>query len=105
MHNPDASVQEVARLMVDNKIGGLPVVDECNRIVGVTTETDFLKTFVEMFAGRYPGLHLTLEIPGRKDVLLKLAKAISDLGSSVAAGVLHRVNRPLLIIRSDDYEK
>ena len=82
---PDTPVEDAARLMADRKIGGLPVVDECDHVVGVITETDIFKTFVEMFAGGNPGLRLTLETPRRKDALLELSKAISDLGGSVVS--------------------
>lgn len=45
---PTTPLVEAARLMVEKKIGGLPVVDEQGRIVGVITETDIFKTFVAM---------------------------------------------------------
>ena len=48
--HPGAPIQDAARLMVASKIGGLPVVDEHNGIVGVITETDIFRTFVEMLA-------------------------------------------------------
>jgi acetoin utilization protein AcuB len=82
---PDTPIEDAARLMADNKIGGLPVVDKRNRVVGVVTETDIFKTFVEMFAGGHSGLRLTLEIPERKDVLLDLSKAIHALGGSIVS--------------------
>lgn len=44
---PDTPIEEAARLMVENKIGGLPVVGEDNRIVGMITEADILKVLVE----------------------------------------------------------
>jgi acetoin utilization protein AcuB len=39
---PDATVQDAARLMVENKIGCLPVVSE-GRLQGLLTETDVLR--------------------------------------------------------------
>ena len=39
--DPDATVQDAARLMVENKIGCLPVVSE-GRLEGLLTETDLL---------------------------------------------------------------
>ena len=44
---PDTSIEDAARWMVENKVGGLPVVEENNRVVGVITETNILKAFVE----------------------------------------------------------
>jgi acetoin utilization protein AcuB len=105
---PNTPVEDAARLMADKKIGGLPVVDEFNHVVGVITETDIFKTFVEMFAGGNPGLRLTLETPGRKDVLLELAKAISDLGGSVVS--VGSFYRPVpgvqgLVVKVQDVDK
>jgi acetoin utilization protein AcuB len=39
---PGRPISEAARIMIDQKIGALPVVDE-GRLVGIVTETDFVK--------------------------------------------------------------
>lgn len=39
---PDATLAEAAHLLVSNRISGLPVVDEQQRLLGVITEADFL---------------------------------------------------------------
>lgn len=44
--SPDAAVKEAARLMMEEKIGCLPVV-EGEKFVGVVTETDILRYVVE----------------------------------------------------------
>ena len=44
---PHASVKEAARLMIDKKIGCLPVL-EGTQLVGIVTETDMLKLVAEM---------------------------------------------------------
>ena len=38
---PDMNISEVAKLLVENKIHGVPVVDEDKKIVGIVTETNF----------------------------------------------------------------
>jgi CBS domain-containing protein len=40
---PDASVLEAIRLMVDNHVSGLPVIDERGQLVGILTEGDLLR--------------------------------------------------------------
>jgi CBS domain-containing protein len=40
---PDTPILAAARLMLDNHISGLPVVDAAARVVGVITETDLLR--------------------------------------------------------------
>lgn len=39
---PDASIREAARIMLDYRISGLPVVDEGGSLVGIITEGDLL---------------------------------------------------------------
>jgi CBS domain-containing protein len=39
---PDATLEEAARLLLEKKIGGLPVV-EADRLVGIVTECDIFK--------------------------------------------------------------
>lgn len=82
---PDTPIEDAAHSMADNKIGGLPVVDERNRVVGVITETDIFKAFTEMFAGGHSGLRLTLQIPEGKGVLLDLVQAVLALGGSIVS--------------------
>ena len=45
--NLDMPIAEAATLMVDNRIGGLPVLDENEQVIGVITETDIFRAFVE----------------------------------------------------------
>jgi len=40
---PDTTVAEAARLMLQHRISGLPVVDPSGRVVGVVSEGDFLR--------------------------------------------------------------
>jgi len=42
---PDAGIQEAGKIMLEKKIGCLPVVQE-NRLVGMVTETDILRCFL-----------------------------------------------------------
>jgi len=44
--SPDRDSRDVAVLMLDHKIGALPVVDG-GRLVGIITETDLLRAFVK----------------------------------------------------------
>jgi CBS domain-containing protein len=44
---PDTGLAEVARTMLERKIGGLPVLEQ-GRLVGIITESDIFKCFVEL---------------------------------------------------------
>lgn len=82
---PDTTIEDAARLMVDTRVGGLPVVDEDNRPIGMITETDIFKTLVEMFAGGLPGVRLTLTVPRGKGVLARLAQAIFEMDGNIVS--------------------
>ncbi len=45
---PDTTMEEAAEIMLDRKIGGLPVVDK-DKLVGIITTTDLLGAFLEIF--------------------------------------------------------
>jgi len=40
---PTASIADAARVMLDNKVSGLPVVSADKRLIGIVTESDFLR--------------------------------------------------------------
>lgn len=45
--NPDATIEEAAQVMIDKKVGCLPVVKEKDKLIGLITETDVLQYFVD----------------------------------------------------------
>ena len=48
---PDRDAGDAARLMLEHRIGGLPVMD-AGRVVGILTETDIVRAFVKTVAPR-----------------------------------------------------
>ena len=78
----DAPVEEAAQIMVEKKIGGLPVVCE-KKLVGIVTETDLFKVFISMLGGYRPGVRLTASIPGVKGTFAKIATAIFKNGGDI----------------------
>jgi acetoin utilization protein AcuB len=47
---PGEALAEAARIMIDNRIGGLPVLDDDGQIVGILTETDLLRALVDQLS-------------------------------------------------------
>lgn len=80
----DTPVEDAARLMVDNKIGGLPVVNNGN-VVGLITETDLFKLLLELMGAREPGVRVTAVIPDEPGRLAAITKAIAEAGGSFLA--------------------
>lgn len=85
----DTPVEEAAHLMLDNKIGCLPVIRD-DKLVGIITESDIFRTFMELFAAREKGLRITLECPNKAGELAKITKAVADEGGYISAcGTFH----------------
>lgn len=79
----DCPLEEAARIMVDNKVGGLPVLRN-GKLVGIITETDLFKIFLELLGGRQSGLRLTLRVPNKKGILASVTGAIARLGGDIS---------------------
>jgi acetoin utilization protein AcuB len=80
----DTPIEEAAHLMLEHKIGCLPVMRD-NSLVGIITESDIFRTMMELFSARQKGLRITLEVPDREGELAKVAQAIADQGGYIAA--------------------
>ena len=80
----DCPLEEAARIMVDHKIGSLPVV-RGKQVVGIITETDLFKTMAEALGGRAKGLRITVRIHETKGELAKVTGKIAELGGNIIA--------------------
>jgi acetoin utilization protein AcuB len=79
--NVDTPIEEAARMMADNQIGGMPVLNN-GRIVGVITEGDLFKVFLELMGARDKGIRVTASVDDRPGELAKITKAIADAGGN-----------------------
>lgn len=80
----DTPIEEAARFMADNKIGGLPVMRD-GRIVGLITETDLFKVFLEMMGARENGLRVSALVPEKSGELAAITQAIANAGGNFIA--------------------
>ncbi|HDD61039.1 MAG TPA: CBS domain-containing protein [Chloroflexi bacterium] len=78
----DTPLEEAARIMADNKVGGLPVLNR-GKVVGIVTETDLFKIFLEMLGAREQGIRLAILVPNTRGELAKLTKSIFDIGGNI----------------------
>ncbi|MCD6554477.1 MAG: CBS domain-containing protein [Anaerolineae bacterium] len=75
-------LEEAARIMVDHKIGGLPVVRD-GTLVGIITETDLFKIFLELLGAREAGVRLTMLVPEQSGVLATITREIVEMGGNI----------------------
>jgi acetoin utilization protein AcuB len=82
--NEDTPIEEAARIMADNKIGGLPVLRD-GHVVGIITETDLFKVFLEFMGAREKGVRVTALIDEKPGQLARITSAIAELGGNFIA--------------------
>lgn len=80
----DSTLEEAARLMADHRIGGLPVMRN-DSVVGIITETDLFRLFLEMMGGRESGIRVSVLIKEQPGMLHRLTKAIDEAGGNIIA--------------------
>jgi acetoin utilization protein AcuB len=78
----DSLVEDAARIMVDNNIDGLPVM-RGETLVGIVTESDIFKLFIELFGTRKKGIRASLLVPVKRGELAGMTSAIAGKGGNI----------------------
>ena len=78
----NAPLEEAARVMVEKTISVLPVMRNGD-LVGIITETDIFKAFVEILGDDKSSLRVTLRVPNVPGELARLAEIIAGLGGDI----------------------
>lgn len=80
----DCPLEEAARIMADNRISGLPVM-RGDTLVGLITESDLFKTFLELLGARVWGLRVAAKFREGRGVLAALGQGIAEKGGNIVA--------------------
>ncbi len=80
----DATIEEAARIMVKNRIGCLPVLEE-GIVVGIITETDLLAHLTDLLGWPVHGVRVTIRVPDRIGEFAKITSAIASQGWGIYA--------------------
>ncbi len=75
-------IEDAARILVDNDIGGVPVVRN-GTVVGIVTESDIFKLFIELFGTRKRGIRATILIPDQRAEIAHITSALSERGGNI----------------------
>ena len=103
--NEDATIEEAALIMYNNKVGGLPVVSQVGAVVGIITATDILKTFVNVMGLPDGGkTRLTLEVENKIGVMANITKIFSDNGVNIDSMITCRQDAKNyeIVVRCDE---
>jgi len=79
---PDLPIEEAARIMIDHRIGCLPVVED-DELIGIISDTDIFRVFVEGLGGGHPSLRITVVIPEEVGSLARVTSRVAALGGNI----------------------
>jgi acetoin utilization protein AcuB len=80
----DEVAEEAARIMADNGIGCLPVL-KGDTLVGIITESDLFRAFVDMFGAREPGVRATFLVEEKPGVLAGITQKFASMNANIVA--------------------
>ncbi len=80
----NCSIANAANHMLENTISCLPVVRE-EEVVGIITDTDVFKTFVEVTGGGQAGSRVEVRMPDKKGYLAKFVNAFDEADSYIVS--------------------
>jgi acetoin utilization protein AcuB len=80
----DTPIEEAARIMADNKVGGLPVMRD-DHVVGIITETDLFKIFLELMGARESGVRVTALVLDQPGQLAMVTTTLANIGANFIA--------------------
>ncbi len=79
---PNLPIEEAARMMIDHRIGCLPVVED-DKLIGIISDTDIFRVFVEGLGGGHPSLRITVLIQEAVGSLSRITNHVADLGGNI----------------------
>lgn len=83
-------IEEAARIMVDNNIGCIPVMED-DVLVGIVTESDLFRLFTEIFGARNSGVRAVISMQDKPGMLARITTQIAELKGNLVSVVTREV--------------
>ena len=80
--DPDHDIEIAAQLIYKHKIGGIPVVKK-NKLVGIITESDILRAFIDMMGILTASSRIDVVIKDEPGLFSKVLQIINDNGGDI----------------------
>ncbi|HJV17207.1 MAG TPA: acetoin utilization AcuB family protein [Bacillales bacterium] len=81
-------VEEVAGLFYEYHISCLPIIKD-QKLVGIITETDLLRTMVELTGAHQPGSQIEVKVPNRSGILYEIAGMIRNRKANILSVLVY----------------
>ncbi len=80
----DTTVEEAARLMVDQDLSCLPVV-QGDVLVGIVSKSDMFRILLELFGARHYGVRMSFLVEDRPGTIAKISAVLAENGLDIVS--------------------
>lgn len=80
---PNNYIETAAKLMRENKVSGLPVVDEHEKLVGIVTETDIFDAFIDILGVKRTHTRIDFYTSDRPGTIAEITGMIAQKGKNI----------------------
>lgn len=80
---PNNYIETAAKLMRENKVSGLPVVDEHEKLVGIVTETDIFDAFIDILGVKRTHTRIDFYTSDRPGTIAGITGMIAQKGKNI----------------------
>lgn len=87
------TVEEAARIMADGDFGCLPVMKD-NLLVGIITDSDLFRMFIEMFSARTHGVRAIIKMSDELGSLSVFCQKIATAGGIIISCITTEADNP-----------
>jgi len=89
----DTEIDDAARVIHYNKIGGLPVIDENQRLLGIITVADIMAAFIELMGVLKSSSRIDIVLGRNPEAFEDVSRIISSKGGKIiSVGMLPQSN-------------
>jgi acetoin utilization protein AcuB len=75
---PDNTIERASLIMMEKRVGGLPVVDDQNTVVGIITESDIFKVLISITGAQFGGVQLAFKLPNTEGSLKEVLEVMRN---------------------------
>ncbi|MEH7524122.1 acetoin utilization AcuB family protein [Bacillus sp. JJ1503] len=81
-------VEEISAILYEHRIGCLPILKD-DKLVGIVTETDLLRTLVELTGAHQPGSQIEVKVPNKAGMLYEITTVIRNRKANIQSVLVY----------------
>ncbi len=104
---PNNYIETAAKLMRENKVSGLPVVDENEKLVGIVTETDIFDAFIDILGVKRTHTRIDFYTSDRPGTIAEITGMIAQKGKNILNTVVFfdkKKNMYKMVVRLEELD-